>query len=149
MAEPPPPRPFLKTNFSENQPSLSPDGKWLAYQSNESGRFEIYVRSFPDAGPPHQVSTEGGVVPMWSPDGGLFYRAVSNMLMAVATSANAGQFRSETPRRLFDATRFENAYGVAPDGKRLLMLMRTDVEQSPTVIALVQNFFGELRQRIR
>jgi len=142
-------KPFAKSNFSENQPDLSPDGRWLAYQSNETGRFEIYVRSFPDAGPARQVSTEGGVFPTWSRDGSLYYRGINGMLMAVAVKEGGGEFRSEAPRPLYDATRFENSFSVAPDGKRFLMMLRTDVEQSPTVISLVQNFVAEVRQRVK
>ena len=55
-------RPFVKSNFAETQPTLSPDGQWLAYQSNESGRFEVYARPFPDGGPAQQISTEGARV---------------------------------------------------------------------------------------
>lgn len=141
-------RPFLNSNFSENSPALSADGRWIAYQSNESGRFEIYVRAFPDGGPAHQISAEGGMSPMWSSTGGLFYRTLNGRMMSVAVSL-IGEFRSQTPRMLFDASSYEDSYGVAPDGKRFLMVHRTDVEQSPTVIAVVQNFLVELRQRIK
>ena len=69
-------RPFLKTPFSEGIAQFSPDGRWLAYQSNESGRFEVYVRPFPEGDPKLTVSAEGGFEPMWSPRGGeLFYRS--------------------------------------------------------------------------
>jgi serine/threonine-protein kinase len=141
-------RPYLKTNFSENEPALSSDGRWLAYQSNESGRFEVYVRSFPDAGPAHQVSTEGGLYPMWSRDGSLFYRSSNGKMMAVAVDTANG-FHTGTPKLLFDVSRFDNTYGVAPDGKRLLMMRAFDAEQPPTIVSLVQNFTAELRQRIK
>lgn len=141
-------RPFLKTPFSENEPRVSPDGRWLAYQSNESGRFEVYVRTFPDVGAPHQASTEGGISPAWSPDGNLFYRATNGMLMAVALTSTT-PFTTGTPRALFDATRYESLYRVAPDGKRLLMMVLTDSEQTPTTISLVLNFIAELRQRVK
>jgi eukaryotic-like serine/threonine-protein kinase len=143
-----PTRPFLKTNFSENKPALSKDGRWLAYQSNESGRFEVYVRSFPEGGPAHQVSADGGVYPLWSSDGRLFYRGLNGMMMVVA-GVSSGEYQADTPRPLFDASRYDNLYGVAPDGKRLLMMNRTDVEQQPTVVSLVQNFVAELRQRVQ
>jgi hypothetical protein len=144
---PPTAKPFLKTKFSETQAALSPDGRWLAYQSNESGRFEIYVRAFPDGGAAQQVSTAGGIFPAWSRDH-LFYRSVDNMLMSVAITPGA-EFRSEAPQRLFDVTRYENSFGVPADGKRFLMLESTDVMQAPTAIALVQNFLAELRQRVK
>jgi Tol biopolymer transport system component len=142
-------RPFLKTNFSETRPTLSPDGRWLAYQSNESGRFEISVRSFPDAAAPQRITTEGGIFPTWAHDGTLFYRGLNGMIMAVATTTTMQEFRAETPRPLFDAYRYENFFGAAPDGKRLLMVKRFETEQRPTAISLVQNFVAELRQRIK
>jgi eukaryotic-like serine/threonine-protein kinase len=145
---PPVSRPFLKTQFSENNPKLSPDGRWLAYQSNESGRFEVYARSFPDPGEAHQVSSEGGITPMWSQKGELFYRSLSGMVMSVPLAASA-EFHSETPRALFDASNFEEFYGVAPDGKRFLIVRRSDLDQAPTALALVQNFVAELRQRVK
>jgi len=144
---PPTARPFLKTKFSETQVALSPDGRWLAYQSNESGRFEIYVRAFPDGGAAHQVSTEGGIFPAWSRDQ-LFYRSLDNTLMAAALAPGA-EFRVDTPRRLFDVTRYDNSFGVPADGKRFLMLQRADDTQAPTAIALIQNFVTELRQRVK
>ena len=78
----------------------------------------------------------------------LFYRALNGMMMS-ATVTCPGEFRSDAPRPLFDASRYENFYGVAPDGKRFLMVRRTDYEQAPTVLALVQNFVAELRQRVK
>ena len=141
-------RPFLKTTFSENDPALSPDGRWIAYQSNESGRFEIYVRPFPDGGPAHQVSTEGGIIVKWPRADTLLYRAVNGMMMTVAVETQQG-LRTGPPQALFDASRFETFYGVSPDVKRLLMMSRIDLEQTPTAIALVQNFLTEIRQRIK
>ena len=141
-------RPFLKTKFSENQPTLSPDGKWLAYQTNESGRFEVDVRSFPDAGPPRRVSTDGGVYPKWAQDGTLFYRALNGMMMAVKPRTSS-EFLADAPRALFDAAAYEEWYGVTPDGQRLLMVARIDAEQAATAISLVQNFVGELQQRVK
>ncbi len=143
-----PASPFLKTQFSENNPVLSPDGHWLAYQSNESGRFEVYVRSFPDPGAAYQVSTEGGIWPMWAQSGELFYRSLSGTVLSVPFTA-AAEFRSDTPRPLFDGASYEDSYAVAPDGKRFLMVRRIDFDQAPTALALVQNFVAELRQRVK
>jgi serine/threonine-protein kinase len=142
-----PAKPFLKTTFNESNAALSADGQWLAYQSNESGRFEIYVRAFPGGGPAHQVSTEGGIFPAWSRDQ-LFYRAVDGVMVGVPVVPGA-EFKIGAPRRMFDVTRYDNSYGVMPDGKRFLMLERTDVVQAPTAVALVQNFLAELRQRVK
>ena len=142
-------RPFLKTNFSETHPTLSPDGRWLAYQSNESGRFEISVRSFPDAAAPHRVTTDGGIFPIWARDGTLLYRGLNGTMMAVATMTAMQEFRTEKPRPLFDAYEYDTFFAVAPDAKRLLMVKRADTEQRPTAISLVQNFIAEVRQRVR
>jgi serine/threonine-protein kinase len=140
-------KPFVKTNFSEARPTLSIDGRWLAYESNESGRFEIYVRAFPDGGTAHQVSIDGGIFPAWSRDR-LYFRSLDNALMGVALTPGA-DFRGEPPRRLLDVTRYENSYGVSPDGKRFVMMEKADLVQAPTAVALVQNFIAELRTRIR
>ena len=75
------------------------------------------MRSFPEGGPAHQVSTDGGVYPLWSPDGRLFYRGLNGMMMVVA-GVSSGEYHADTPRPLFDASRYDNFYGVAPDGKR-------------------------------
>jgi len=142
-------RPFVKTNFSEGNAAFSPDGRWLAYQSNESGRFEIYVRSFPDGGPPIRISTDGGLAPAWSSTGReIFYRSTDGKMMVASVEATAG-FQVDRPRVLFDATRYENQFGVAPDGRRLLMMPLIPNEQSTTQIHLVLNFLAELRQRVR
>jgi eukaryotic-like serine/threonine-protein kinase len=142
-------RPFVKTSFSEGNAAFSPDGRWLAYQSNESGRFEVYVRSFPDGGQTIRVSTDGGLLPAWSLSGHeIFYRSTDGkMMMAAVVSTPA--FQASRPRALFDATQYENQFGVAPDGRRLLMMPLIPNEQSPTQIHLVLNFIAELRQRVR
>ena len=142
------PRPFLKTNFSEGNAIFSRDGHWLAYQSNESGRFEIYVRGFPD-GQTFAVSTDGGIVPSWSATGReILYRGMDNKMMAVPIDT-APNGRIGKPRVLFDATSYENVYGVAPDGVRLLMMPLIATEQSATQVNIVFNFLAELRQRVR
>jgi hypothetical protein len=74
---------LLQTPFTESEPAFSPDGKWLAYQSNESGVFEVYVQSFPDGGRKWQISTEGGRWPQWARSGReIFYRNLNGMMAA-------------------------------------------------------------------
>ncbi len=143
-------RPFVKTNFSEGNASFSPDGRWVAYQSNESGRFEIYVRPYPEGIRKFQVSTEGGVsAPLWSPSGReIFYRATSGVMMA-ASVETAPDFRTGTPRALFDGTGYEPTFGVSPDGRRLLMMPLIATESAASEVHLVLNFQAELRQRVR
>jgi hypothetical protein len=94
------PQPLIETMFSELNAELAPAGQWLAYQSNESGRFEVYVRPFPkvDAGK-WQVSTDGGRVPLWSRDGQeLFYVSLEGVLMGVRVELGSS-WRNSTPAR--------------------------------------------------
>jgi serine/threonine-protein kinase len=142
-------RPFIKTNFSEGNSAFSPNGRFVVYQSNESGRFEIYVRPYPEGVRKFPVSIEGGVRPVWSPTGReIFYRSTTNMLMSVAVETTA-EFRSSKPRALFDTSAYEDIFAVAPDGRRLLMMPAISVETSATQIHLVTDFLAELRQRVK
>jgi eukaryotic-like serine/threonine-protein kinase len=119
------PTPFLRTPFNEFYGQFSPDSKWIAYTSDESGREEIYIRSFPDSGSKRQVSNSGGVQPRWRRDGKeLFYLAGGNM-MAASIRVNAGSLESGPPHVLFPFTNIGGtfySYDVAPDGNRFLVL---------------------------
>jgi Tol biopolymer transport system component len=105
--------PFLRTQFNENAPAFSPDGDWLAYVSDESGRFEVYVQPYPGPGAKYQISSEGGSEPAWNPNGKeLFYRTGNKMMSTKVTirpSLSAGQAR----------VLFEGQYvtGAAPEGE--------------------------------
>ena len=102
------PIPVVVSPFLELDPKFSPDGRFLAYQSNESGRFEIYVQTFPGAGGKWQVSTSGGVDASWRADGKeLFYRAADQKLMAVDIQAGSS-FQAGIPRAALS--------GAHPDG---------------------------------
>jgi Tol biopolymer transport system component len=132
---------------------FSPDGRWLAYVSNESGRYEVYVQPYPGPGGKWQISTEGGTEPAWNPNGReLFYRSGDKM-MAVDIAMQPG-FTVSKPRALFagwyEATpaTFSN-YDVTPDGQRFLMLKRNEQEASaPTQINVVLNWFEDLKRRV-
>jgi eukaryotic-like serine/threonine-protein kinase len=145
--------PFLQTPFNEAVPRFSPDGRWLAYISDESGRYEIYVQSYPGPGGKWQISTEGGTEPAWSGNGReLFYRNGDKM-MAVDIATQPG-FAAGTPRMLFEG-RYERApfpstnYDVSPDGQRFLMLKPNEsAEAAPTQINVVLNWFEELKRRV-
>jgi serine/threonine-protein kinase len=140
-------RPFVKTPAAEMGAVFSPDGQWIAYQSNESGRFEIYVRSFPDGERVTPVSTDGGVEPVWSHSGRqLFYRGTNGMLMVVDLGPGA-DLRPGQPRALFDARAYENSFAVAPKDDRLLMIRAVDTESAARVVHVVVNFVSELRRR--
>jgi len=144
---------FLRTPYDEAVPMFSPDGRWLAYVSDESGRYEIYVQPYPGPGGKWQISTEGGVEPMWNPNGReLFYRTGDKM-MAVDIAPQPS-FTIGKPRMLFEGP-FELApvptsnYAVSLDGQRFLMLKPAEQEQAaPTQIVVVQNWFEELKQKV-
>lgn len=124
----PPLKPLLQTQFREGGARFSPDGRWLAYVSNETGRDEVYVRPFPGPGEKQQVSLDGGTEPTWPRTGGeLFFRNGEKM-MAVAVGLQP-TFSAAKPRVLFEGRyagarrgRLQANYDVAPDGQRFLML---------------------------
>jgi serine/threonine-protein kinase len=145
-------QPFLRTPFNESAPRFSPDGRWLAYVSDESGRFEIYVQPYPGPGGKWQISTEGGREPVWNPNGReLFYRT-GDKLMAVDI-ATQPSFVAGKPRMLFEGqyeltTGTIPNYDVSPDGQRFLMLKPSEQAQAaPTQINVVLNWFEELKQK--
>ncbi len=159
------PVPLVTDPFSVSFPALSPDERWLAYQSNESGAFEVYVRPFPNVEDGKwQVSQGGGLSPVWSPNGGeLFYRRVdqrSATMMAVAYAAEP-TFTPSRPEPLFEAPyrtlafdRFR-PWDVAPDGQRFLMLKEQEArpdprrgEARPPALVVVTNWFEELAAQV-
>ena len=145
--------PFLRTSFNESVPAFSPDGHWLAYVSDESGRFEVYAQPYPGPGGKYQISTEGGTEPTWNPSGKeLFYRSGAKMMAVDIVTQPT--FSIGKPRVLFEGpylpTRltFPN-YDVAPDGQRFLMLKPVEqAETAPTQINIVLNWFEELKRRV-
>src|SRR5262249_47956833 len=118
-----PARPFQASPFVESRPSISPDGRWIAYLSRESGDEEVYVRPFPDGQGRWQVSTEGGLEPPWSAAGRtLFFRASGGRLMRATVEAGA-VFRASAPELLLTGVATSpnsKTFGVTPDGKRFL-----------------------------
>jgi len=145
-------KPWMATEFAEGYPRLSPDGRWLAYMSNESGRYEVYVRAFPGAGEKITVSTDGGFEPVWSPDGReLFYRIGARMM--VASIQTTPVFRSSRPRELFEGpylsgreiAAIATTYDVAPDGEHFLMIEGGE-EEGGNQLHLVLNWFEELER---
>jgi serine/threonine-protein kinase len=146
------PKPFLQTPFSEGAPMFSPDGRWLAYSSDESGRSEIYVRPFPGPGGKYQVSTEGGIAPVWARNGRELYYYNGDKTMAVDITTQP-TFRAGTPEMLFERPGYNSGaradYDIAPDGQRFLMLQATEQQQeSLTQINVVLNWFEELKRRV-
>jgi Tol biopolymer transport system component len=143
------PTPFLLTPFDERSPKFSPDGKWLAYVSDESGRDEVYVQPFPGPGPTSLVSTDGGVDPVWSKNAReLFYRQDDQMM--VVSIASTAAFSASRPRRLFEG-RFDAEdngpnYDVSPDGKWFVM-SRNEQGTAPGELNVVLNWFNEITAR--
>ena len=106
---------------------VSPNGKWIAYNSNESGTSEIYVQNFPPAGGRWQISTEGGAEPSWNPNGKELFYLRGDKLMAVDVKTETGRFEPGTPRVLFEApvgNALRNVYVVSPDGQKFLVNTR-------------------------
>jgi serine/threonine-protein kinase len=147
-------QPFLRTQFNEGSPQFSPNGRWLAYFSDESGRREIYVQPYPGPGGKWQISTEGGTEPLWNRNGReLFYRN-GNKMMAVEVTTQPS-FSAGTPKVLFEGQYqllplvSTPNYDVAPDGQRFLMLKPTEQEQAATTqINVLLNWFEELKQKV-
>jgi eukaryotic-like serine/threonine-protein kinase len=147
------PRKFLpKTQFDEREPRFSPDGRWLAYASNESGRWEVYVRPFPGPGRKHKVSVDGGVFPRWAADGReLFYRRIGSGATdeddaLMVTNVKAGAELSFSPPRVLFKGRYANGWDVLPDGRHFVFIK--DFAQPRTAVTIVQNWFEELSRLV-
>jgi Tol biopolymer transport system component len=142
--------PYLTSPFAESIPRVSPDGKWVAYMSNETGALEVYLAPFPPTGAKWQVSTAGGAVPRWRGDGNeLFYQVPnSGRIMSVGvTLANPPQIGA--PVLLFEFTPgiFNSGmYDVTQDGQKFLAVTRVGDAPPPAPLVIVQNFGNELRQ---
>jgi serine/threonine-protein kinase len=146
------PTSWLETQFAEGGPALSPDGRWVAYVSNESGRNEIYVRPFHGSGEKATISTEGGNEPVWSPDGReLFYRNGDAMMAIDVPAGNvlvAGKPRLLFERRYEPSASLWPNYSVTRDGQRFLMVKAIDDGAASTQINVVVNWFEELKRSV-
>jgi serine/threonine-protein kinase len=152
-------RPLLNTTYSERAPAISPDGRWLAYQSDESGRAEVYVRPFPavDQGR-WTISVGGGTEPRWAPNGReLFFTVRSGgwttpgVLMSVSVQPGSTFISGQPTAVLKIPAGASAAYDVAPDGRFLFHFqrsMRAGEEAPPQEIIVVQNWFEELKARV-
>jgi Tol biopolymer transport system component len=148
-------KPFVNSAFIEVAPAFSPDGRWLAYASNESGSYEAYVRPFPGPGGKWQVSTGGGRYTEWSRNGKeLFYRTEDSKIMAVTYTASGDSFHADKPQ-LWSPGQFTDRglgkynFDLHPDGKRFAVLKAPGTEQAPAVnkISFIFNFFDEIRRK--
>jgi hypothetical protein len=139
------PTPFVNSRATEQSAAFSPEGAWLAYVSDESGRNEVYLRRFPDGDARRPVSVDGGTNPVWNPNGTeLFYRNGPRM-MAVAIT-DASNMTLARPQLLYER-RFGGSAGklfdVTPDGRYFVDLDDTAAEPPPTELVLVQHFADE------
>jgi dipeptidyl aminopeptidase/acylaminoacyl peptidase len=146
------PEAFLRTEFKERNAAFSPDGRWLAYASDETGEMKVYVRPFPDSGGKWQVSVEHASHPEWSADGKRLYFRWDTALFVADVSAEAGRFRVGKPRTIGeDAVHghlFFKPYSVAADESRIITMAATDArDEKPNYQTLVVNWFDELRRR--
>jgi Tol biopolymer transport system component len=149
------PEAFLQTPFDERQGAFSPDGRWLAYSSNESGTYQIYVRAFPDKGGKWQISNSGGVEPVFSRNGReLFFRTEDNKIMVASYAVKGGSFVADRTR-VWSEKRLANLgvvpnYDLAPDGKRIAALMPAETaegQKAQNQVIFLENFFDEVRRR--
>jgi hypothetical protein len=141
------PHPYLQTEFSEGLGKPSPNGKWLAYRSDETKRNEIYIMTFPNPGGKWQISTSGGSYPVWSREGKqLFYVSADNKMMAVDIKGTGTNPEPGVPQPLFDVRLGPNnpGFDVAKDGR---FLIATPVDQvSAAPITVVVNWMAGLKK---
>jgi serine/threonine-protein kinase len=142
-------RPFLKTPFDEAAPAISPDGVWVAYVSNESGKNEVYVRPFTGSGQKWQISTDGGEQPVWAHSGRELFYINGNTMLAVPVKApdlSAQTLAAEVPQVLFEGHYKTSSppwpnFDVSLDDQRFLMIR----EETATRVNVVLNLFDEFR----
>jgi Tol biopolymer transport system component len=137
------PTPFLQTPFAEDSPAFSPDDRWVAYNSDASGRFEVYVRSFPGPGGQFQISRNGGWAPKWRGDGKeIFFLALDGTMMAADVTLGK-ELQAGVPHALFPTQLLKgsdrHSYAVTKDGKRFLLRV-PDQRQVSVPITVVLNW---------
>jgi len=144
--------PWLATPSREDNPIFSPDGRWVAYESNDSGRTEIYVRPYTGSPVRHQVSTHGGYQTRWSRDGReLFF--LSGASLWSATVHTSSGFDAEPPQKLFDLPEdIERGpyapYDVSPDGQKFVMVQRDPLELRALDLVVIPNWVEEMKSRL-
>jgi dipeptidyl aminopeptidase/acylaminoacyl peptidase len=143
------PRVVVRTPATENSPRLSPDGRWVAYTSNESGSVEVFVQGFPEPGGRTLISTSGGVEPVWSRDGRELFYLDGDAMMAVEVKTSP-TFAAGAPRMLFEGRYVLSptsiaGYDVSADGQRFLRVQPMHPDLPTNQIQVVLNWFEELR----
>ena len=146
------PRPFESSKFTETAPAFSPDGRWLAYVSDESGRVEVYVRPSQGSEEKYPISSGGGSTPVWARSGReLFFRNGDRMMVVDVGTTPA--FTAGRPRLLFTGAFIRRgndaaSYDVSPDGKSFVMINSGEDDRAAGQITAVFNWFEELKQRV-
>ena len=143
------PFPYLQTRFNEFYGVFSPDGRWVAYASNESGRTEVYVAAFPGPGGKRQISTTGGSAPRWRRDGKeIFYLDLNNTMMAAAVNGQGAAFDVTSVKALFEARAVgESPYDVSADGQRFLIVRAADDASAAGITVAVNATAGPKNER--
>jgi eukaryotic-like serine/threonine-protein kinase len=143
------PFPVVRSAFNISAAAVAPNGKWMAYGSNESGRFEVYLTAFPGGGVKWQVSTNGGADPKWQRDGKeLFFLDPADNLMAVDVNASGDNVQLGTPQALFRSLGVQNTlgpYDVTADGKKFL-INSGEVKEENQPLTVVQNWPAQLKK---
>jgi serine/threonine protein kinase/Tol biopolymer transport system component len=147
---------YMQTPTGALLPAFSPDGRWIAYMSSESGERQIYVCAFPNKGDRYQVSSNGGMLAVWSPNGReLFYVTEDQRIMVVTYTVKENSFVPDKPHlwtetRIANTSVFQN-FDITPDGKRLVVLMPAEgaeEQKAQNHVTFLLNFFDELRRRV-
>jgi Tol biopolymer transport system component len=148
------PEMFLRTPLMEASPRFSPDGRWIAYESDETGRSEIFVKRFPARGPSDSgrrlISSDGGRDAYWSANGKqLFYLGGDNHIMTASVSADGDSFATSKPI-VWSSTQTASIYGISPEGNRFVVPALDDVgsAKGSVHVTFLLNFFDEVRRRI-
>ncbi|MDA2924647.1 hypothetical protein MYX65_08335, partial [Acidobacteria bacterium AH-259-L09] len=147
------PQPFLRTRFHERHAMFSPDGRWIAFTSNRSGRDEIYVKAYPGEGGIVPISIDGGTQPIWARSGKeLFYRNADKMM--VVSIQTAPTFKAGAPRLLFEGSynyrpnEETSDYDITPDGQRFVMVTSSEQERPARQVNVILNWFEELKRLV-
>ena len=136
--------------------AFSPDGRWLAYYSDEGGTDQVFVRAFPDRGGEWQISENGGSYPNWSRNGReLFFRTADGQIAVASYTVRGDSFVADKPRmwsekRLANTLGNGSNYNLAPDGKRLVVFMpatASEAQDARSQVIFLENFFDELRRK--
>jgi serine/threonine-protein kinase len=146
-----PPELFLGSPSNEAMPAFSPDGRWIAYTSDEPGASEIFVRSFAEPAGRWQISNGGGVTPLWSRHGELLYRGPDQRIVAVPYATRGNAFISGKARRwseiVLPMVGVQSVWDLAPDAKRVAAVLPSKEEPTPSRLVLLMNFADELQRR--